>query len=106
MRAALDGNDPSWRERELIIFPSHRVSSRSSPDDIDEMIELAHESGFDAICASLIITGADGDDIGGYAHIWRKHWDERWTLPNPRTENWQDQSKRLGATCGPGFADG
>jgi hypothetical protein len=40
---ALDGSDPNWRERELIILPTHVDDSE---DDVDEMIEAAHSAGF------------------------------------------------------------
>lgn len=86
VQAALDYNDPSWRERELIVFPSH---VHNSTPDIDEMIAAAHAGGFDAICASLISIGEGGDDRESFADIWRKNWDERWTLPNPRAEGWE-----------------
>jgi hypothetical protein len=91
VQSALDANDPSWRQRELIIFPSHRSNSRT---DIDEMIEAAHAGGFDAICASLIITGAD--DVTKFAGIWSKNWDERWTLPNPQAAEWREQAEAVG----------
>jgi hypothetical protein len=93
VQGALDVNDKSWRERELIVFPSH---VHNSSHDIDEMIDAAHSAGFDAVCASLIITGDGGDDRQGFAEIWRKNWDERWTVPNPRTENWQKQVEAIG----------
>jgi GTPase Era involved in 16S rRNA processing len=88
---ALDANDPSWRERELIIFPSHRSHSSS---DLDEMIEAAHSGGFDAICATLIVDGTDERDR--IENAWRKNWDERWTLPNPQTEHWREQVEAIG----------
>jgi hypothetical protein len=78
---ALDGSDAQWRERELIIFPSH-VSN--SDDDIDEMIEAAHQAGFDAICATVVFTGDDPEDRTAFSNIWAKDWDERWTIPNVR----------------------
>jgi hypothetical protein len=78
--AALDHNDSQWRERELIIFPSHVARSAA---DIDEMIEAAHVGGFDAICATVIFTGTKGENRAIFSDIWKKHWDERWTVPNP-----------------------
>lgn len=97
----LDRNDPSWRLRELIIFPSH-VSGASA--DIDEMIDAAHSAGFDIISASLILTGEGGDDLQIFGEIWGKNWDERWTLPNPIVQNptmdewahWKRQVEALG----------
>jgi len=48
---ALDASDAQWRERELIVFPSH-VSD--SDDDVEGMIDIAHEAGFDAICVTVL----------------------------------------------------
>jgi hypothetical protein len=93
VQAALDHNDPMWRQRELIIFPSHSTNSHA---DIAEMIEAAHEAGFDAVCASLLIIGDTGDDRELFAPIWGMNWDERWTLPNPQTEYWSEQVKAIG----------
>ena len=75
--AALDHNDPQWRERELIIFPSHVGHSAA---DIDQMILAAHTAGFDAICASVIFAGATPENRAGFYPIWEKAWDERWTI--------------------------
>jgi hypothetical protein len=74
---ALKGNDPNWNERELIILPSH--VSRSAAD-VDQMIVAAHEAGFDIICASVLL---GTDDRSSASAIWKKDWDERWTVPNP-----------------------
>jgi hypothetical protein len=90
---ALDHNDPSWRERELIIFPSHVLKSSR---DTKQMIDAAHAAGFDAVCASLIMTGNGGDDRLSFATIWSQDWDERWTMPNPRTERWREQVEAIG----------
>jgi len=79
--ATLDASDPSWRQRELIIFPSH-VSGASA--DIDEMIDVGHRAGFDIICASVIFTGQEPDDRTIFSGAWAKPWDERWTIPNQR----------------------
>ena len=82
--AALDASDPQWRERELIIMPSHVIESEA---DIDEMLEAAHGAGFDAICASVIFVGENqARQLAAYSTIWSKNWDERWTIPNPRRE--------------------
>jgi hypothetical protein len=78
--AALDASDPQWRERELIIMPSHVSGSES---DVDEMIEAAHGAGFDVICATVVFTGDDQRNRAGFSAILIKHWDERWTIPNP-----------------------
>jgi hypothetical protein len=90
---ALEANDPLWRERELIVLPSH---VHDCSDDIDEMIETAQTTGFDAICATLIMTGNHGDDRRSFAEIWGKNWNERWTLPNAYIENWQEQVEAIG----------
>ncbi|MFZ1008523.1 MAG: hypothetical protein WAN65_16900 [Candidatus Sulfotelmatobacter sp.] len=93
VKDTLDANDMSWRERELIVLPSHVYKCSS---DIEEMIDAAHSAGFDAVCASLILTGDRGDDRQSFADIWEKSWDERWTLPNPRAENWEQQVEAIG----------
>jgi hypothetical protein len=87
---ALDANDPHWRERELILFPSH--VNGDSENHTQQMIEAAHAAGFDVIAASLIL----GNDRKDYAKIWGQNWDKRWTLPNPETEDWQGQIDALG----------
>jgi len=79
---ALKANDPNWNERELIIFPSHVYRSAA---DIGEMIDAAHRAGFDIISASVILY--DPDDRYSASSIWKKRWDERWTIPNPPQEN-------------------
>ena len=89
---ALDANDPSWRERELIVLPSHVHGSVS---DVDEMIQAAHAGGFDAVCATLIFTGEGGDDRQAFAGIWQMNWDERWTLPNPRAQFGRSRSRAV-----------
>ena len=92
---ALDANDPGWRLRELVIMPSH-VTDQTADDDIDEMIDAAHSAGFDAVDATVIITGSDLDDRSQYTDIWRKPWDERWTIPNPNSDNAEGQLEALG----------
>lgn len=84
---ALDNNDSGWKERELIIFPSH---VHRSATDIDEMISAAHGAGFDIICASVLL---DSEDRQSASSIWGKGWDERWTILNP----YQDDKERCRA---------
>ena len=43
---ALDANDEGWRDRELIVMPSH--TEETDHGDIVQMIEAAHSAGFDA----------------------------------------------------------
>ena len=87
----MNGNDPNWKDRELILFPSHIY------DDChihtQQMIDAAHSAGFDVIAASLILGNERHPD---YKAIWMQNWDERWTLPNPTTENWRGQVDALG----------
>ena len=95
---ALDGNDPAWRMRELIIMPSHvaDIGSSKSGDDIDEMIDVAHRAGFDIICATVIFTGENEEDRTQFSAVWRKPWDERWTIPNPYAAEPIGQLEALG----------
>jgi hypothetical protein len=87
VKAALDANDPGWRNRELIIMPSHvgdihNDEALCGGDDIDQMFDAAHEGGFDIICVSVHFVDPD-EDRSAYWDIWRRPWDERWTIPNP-----------------------
>jgi hypothetical protein len=91
---ALKKSDPDWKQRELILFPSH-VSH--SEDDIDEMISVAHAAGFDTVCATVLL---DTDNRSRAAAVWEKNWDERWTVPNPnrnRKANQVGQLRALGS---------
>ena len=81
MAEALKDNDSDWKKRELIIFPSHVSDSET---DVDEMILLAHQAGFDIICAAVLL---DVDKRSRLADICEKDWDERWTVPNPTQDN-------------------
>lgn len=98
IETALDANDPGWRDRELIIMPSHvsHIESGAEEDDIDLMIDAAHAAGFDVICASVIFTGPKGEGRMQFADIWRKPWDQRWTIPNPRIAEPQGQLEAIG----------
>lgn len=97
---ALDGNDPNWRKRELIIMPSHLtdIFNQGQLDDIDEMIAAAHSGGFDIICATVIFTGDEeqAEDPVEFSTVWGKSWDERWTVPNPWNESAEGQLDALG----------
>ena len=97
VESALDANDAGWRDRELIIMPSHVTSIRNTgaPTDIEQMIDAAHGAGFDAICASVILDGAFPNRVA-LSHIWRRPWDERWTIPNPRIDQFEGQLEALG----------
>nr|WP_295470103.1 hypothetical protein [Mesorhizobium sp.] len=94
--AALLANDPSWASRELIVMPSHvsHISNAGRPDDIDEMIDISHAAGFDIICVSVHFMG--DEDRRPFADIWRKNWDERWTVPNPLLDEPDGQLEALG----------
>ena len=93
---ALDGNDPLWRSKDLIIMPSHTgdiFDKRHTVDDIDQMIDAAHRGGFDVVSASVIFSKNNMDDMPefydteAFEGIWLKPWDERWTLPNKWLDN-------------------
>ncbi len=79
--AALDGNDPGWRLRELIVMPSHVTSA--CPPDTQEMIDVGHSAGFDVIAASVILKKGAATRLTNYQNIWTQNWDERWTIDNP-----------------------
>ena len=89
VEAALDGNDPLWRTRELIIMPSH-VSPHDHADILD-MIAVGHSAGFDVISAAVILEGNGYSNRGDFPPIWAMSWDERWTIPN----SWQQGERYL-----------
>ncbi|AJA10266.1 hypothetical protein SKP52_16970 [Sphingopyxis fribergensis] len=79
--AALDANDPDWRQRELIVMPSHVASE--DIDDIKAMIAAAHAAGFDAIAAPIVYWDEHSDNRADLAKALVLDWDVRWTVPNP-----------------------
>lgn len=86
---ALEAEDSGWSTRELVILPSHL-----NRDDIREMITAAHENGFDAVVASVLIGDAEREN---YNECWAEDWDERWNIPNPSNEeDWKAQVDALG----------
>ena len=102
VEGALDANDRKWRDRELIIMPSHVtdiVDDRHKIDDIDQMIEAANGAGFDIICATVLFVGTDDayepQKPQNLSSIWKKNWDERWTIPNKRFVNASQDDPRL-----------
>lgn len=96
---ALAGNDPDWYRRELIVMPSHVSgigNGNGKPDDIDQIIDAAHGAGFDVICAAIVFTDGNQNEWTQFQGIWKKGWDERWTIPNPHEENPAGQLDALG----------
>jgi hypothetical protein len=85
---ALDGVDPSWRQRDLVIFPSHLVSG-----DCATIIDLAHGAGFDAITVSVLL---DPAEITHSQECLSLAWDERWTLSNDSAADPMGQVDALG----------
>ncbi len=85
VEATLDANDANWRTRELVIMPSHVAIADHR--DIQDMIDLAHSAGFDVVAASVILSWEGGDNRADFPDIWRMPWDERWTIPNPWTDD-------------------
>jgi hypothetical protein len=88
VEAALDGVDPSWSERDLIIFPSHLVAT-----DCERMITLAHGAGFDAIAIPILLQAAE---LPQYRDCLSLPWNERWTLFNESVANPLGQIEALG----------
>lgn len=88
---ALNTNDPRWKERELIILPSH---VHRSATDVDEMIAAAHGAGFDVICVLVVL---DSSDRQYSSPILRKGWDGRLTIMNPRQEDEEHRRAQLNA---------
>jgi hypothetical protein len=85
---ALDGVDSLWRQRDLVVFPSHLVSG-----DCATIIELAHGAGFDAIAVTVLV---DSADLTRSCECLSHAWDERWTLSNDRAANPEGQIDALG----------
>lgn len=83
--AALDGNDPDWRQRELVVMPSHVAAN--DVGDIQEMIDAAHAAGFDAIAVPVVCWDAETDNRADLAPALALNWNARWTIPNQRLEN-------------------
>lgn len=96
--AALDANDAGWRRRELIIMPSHTsdIGVTKGKDDIDQIIDAAHGAGFDLICASVAYGGNFETKQALFSDIWKRGWDERWTIPNPEHHEPEGQLDALG----------
>ena len=97
--AALDGNDPERRKRELIVMPSHVhgiKKTKNSPCDIDQMIDIAHSAGFDIICASVEYKDNFQNNSSKFGDIWKKPWDEKWTVPNPEKTKFEGQLDAIG----------
>jgi hypothetical protein len=92
--AALSGNDPDWRERDLIVMPSH--VDRSDIPDIQAMIDLAHLSGFDAIAVPVVYWDENGDNRNSLAPALALNWNARWTVPNEWREAPEGQLWALG----------
>ena len=85
---ALNGVDSAWRQRDLVILPSHLV-----PGDCATIIDLAHGAGFDAITVCVLL---DPEEIAQYQGCLSLPWDERWTLSNDRTAEPGGQVDALG----------
>ena len=94
VEAALNENDPEWRERELIIMPSH--VGRNDHNDIKQMIDIGHSAGFDVVSAAIILSGNNYDNRNKFPPIWVMPWEERWTVPNPWNDNPEGQLEALG----------
>ena len=78
--AALSANDPEWRTRELIVFPSHVAAGDLK--DVEEMVRQAHKNGFDAIGVPVLLEGNGYSNRSQFETFLELNWDERWTLPN------------------------
>lgn len=85
---ALNGVDNSWRQRDLVIFPSHLV-----PADCKVLVELAHGAGFDAVAVPVLLQPSELMKCAGCLAL---PWNERWTLSNDIAENPSPQIEALG----------
>src|SRR5258708_7978901 len=57
---ALNAVDSSWRQRDLVILPSHLEASHCAT-----IIDLAHGAGFDAIAVSILLNPGEIRQIHG-----------------------------------------
>ena len=85
---ALNAIDSTWRERDLVILPSHLVAQ-----DCAVIIDLAHSAGFDAVTVHILLEPAE---LGQSQECLQLPWDERWTLANNRTPEPEGQVESLG----------
>lgn len=88
VQGALDGVDPQWYQRDLVIFPSHLV-----PADCKTMVELAHGAGFDAVAVPVLLQYSE---LKKCSECLVLPWNERWTILNDSTENPSAQIDALG----------
>lgn len=88
VQGALDGVDALWRQRDLVVFPSHPVVN-----DCRLLITLAHGAGFDVIVVPVLLEPAE---LPTYAGCLDLPWDERWTVSNDTVENHAGQVEALG----------
>lgn len=92
--AALNGNDPAWRQRDLVIMPSHVGPNDIA--DIQAMIGAANSAGFDTIAAPVVYWDANTDNRAGLAPALALGWNARWTIPNPWADDPTGQLWALG----------
>jgi hypothetical protein len=85
---ALDAVDSAWRQRDVVILPSHLVAN-----DCSIIIELAHSAGFDAIAVCVLLDPAEIARCGKCLNL---QWDERWTISNDRNAQPDGQLDALG----------
>jgi len=76
---ALDANDPDWRQRSLIILPSHLVLV-----DTAQIIQLAKRNGFNVIVAHIILRQ---NELPQFGPILEQEWDTRIECVNSETDN-------------------
>jgi hypothetical protein len=89
VEGALDGVDPHWRQRDLIVFPSHLKAA-----DCKTMMKLARGAGFDVIAVPVVLKP---EELPKYADCLELGWNERWTVSNDHVdENPGAQIEALG----------
>jgi len=85
---ALNAVDSSWRQRDLVVLPSHLVAA-----DCDSIIRLSHRAGFAAVSVSVLL---DPCEVARSAECLGLPWDERWTVSNDRSPAPEGQVDALG----------
>jgi len=85
----LDANDADWRQRDLLLMPSHIELNH-----LGAMIDIAHAAGFSAVVAYILMSHGEIANYGGALQL---NWDERWEIWNFTNQNfWEVQCSSIG----------
>lgn len=85
---ALDAIDADWRQRDLVIFPSHIDEAHCK-----EIINVGQAAGFDLIVVPIVMKSSE---LNNYSACLKLNWDARWTISNDSTDEPLAQVEALG----------